>query len=71
MPETETRWYYVCDRCGSLVTIEAAPIPEGEEWECADCGSGAVWEFTNKANALAHGNHIRRGYKSGLFRSAS
>ena len=59
-------YYYVCDHCG-LVHHEAA-VPEGGEWECADCGSHAAWEFTDKHNAYAHAGHIQRGMASGIFR---
>jgi DNA-directed RNA polymerase subunit RPC12/RpoP len=58
---TDDRWYYICDACGSIVTIEAAPIPEDQTWACADCGSDAMWEFTDKDNALRHSEHIKRG----------
>ena len=66
------RWYYICDHCGSIVNITVnitdAPIPEDENWECADCGSSAMWEFTNEGNAMQHAEHIRRLVASGLVR---
>lgn len=62
-----TRWYYICDACGSIVTIEAAPIPEDQAWSCADCGSDAMWEFSNEAHALQHSRHIQQLVRSGLF----
>jgi DNA-directed RNA polymerase subunit RPC12/RpoP len=65
------RWYYICDHCGNVVTIEASPIPEGQSWECADCGSSALWEFESKENALQHSRHIQRLVKSALFRRVS
>ncbi len=64
-------YYYICDACGSIVTITAEPIPENDEWACADCGAHRMWEFTNKHSALAHAEHIRGVVKSGLFHSAS
>lgn len=64
------RWYYICDACGSIVTITAEPIPEGDVWECADCGSSAMWEFTNETNAMQHSRHIQRLVRSGLIRRA-
>lgn len=64
------RWYYVCDRCGNLVTIRETPIPEGEDWACDKCGSSAMWEFTNQRAAVEHAHHVKRGYDSKLFRGA-
>ena len=60
-------WYYICDSCGNIVTIEAQPIPEGQNWSCDECGSNALWEFPDKAPALAHAEHIRRIVRSRLF----
>jgi DNA-directed RNA polymerase subunit RPC12/RpoP len=62
------RWYYICDHCGSIVNITDAPIPEDENWECADCGSSAMWAFTDARNAMAHAEHIRGLVRSGLVR---
>lgn len=67
-PPVAKAWYYICDHCGSIITITAAPIPEGEEWECDDCGSTAIWEFDNQENAMQHSRHIERMAASGLFR---
>ena len=64
-------YYYICDRCGNLVTIEEQPIPEGQDWECDQCHGSAMWEFTDKDKALAHAEHIARGARSGIFRGAS
>lgn len=61
-------WVYVCDHCGSIVTIEAAPIPEETAWECDDCGSNAMWEFTSKEAAMQHSRHITSLVRSGLVR---
>lgn len=72
-------FYYVCDKCGNLVTITDAAIPEGEEWECDICHGSALWEFTDKQKALSHAEHIQHalallawsgGIRSGIFRSA-
>jgi len=65
------RWYYICDACGSIVTIEDEQIPEGQAWECSDCGSNALWEFTNQENALQHSRHIQRLVRSGIMRRAT
>ncbi len=64
-------YFYICDRCGNIVTITDAAIPEGEAWACDECGSSSLWEFDNKENALNHSEHIRRIAGSRLFRSAS
>lgn len=61
-------WYYVCDSCGNLVTITAAPIPEGIDWTCDTCGSNAQWEFTDKEAALRHSLRIQDVNRSRLFR---
>jgi hypothetical protein len=60
--------YYVCDNCGCLVTVTDGPIPEGEQWNCDECGSERAWEFTDKQAAYDHGAHIQRGTASGVFR---
>ncbi len=60
-------YYYICDACGSFVTITDAAIPDGQDWVCAGCGSSRMWEFTNQRNALAHSEHIHRVTRSGLF----
>lgn len=65
-----TSWYYICDACGSIVTIEAQPIPEGVDWECADCGSNAMWEFTRQDAAMQHSRHIQALHRSGLIHKA-
>lgn len=62
----ETRYYYICDACGDLVTIEDEPVADESGWEC-DCGSHALWEFTDKRAALKHAEHIRRLVRSRLF----
>jgi len=63
-------YYYICDRCGNLVTVESEAIPDGQDWECDACGSHALWEFPNKDHALAHGAMIaRRASRSGIFRT--
>jgi hypothetical protein len=46
--------YYVCDRCGDIVTVTEAAIPEGDSWRCDSCGSTAAWEFTNADHARDH-----------------
>jgi rRNA maturation endonuclease Nob1 len=66
--ERTTSYYYICDGCGNVVTITEAPIPEGQAWQCDECGSEALWEFTDKTNAINHSEHIRRIVQSGLFR---
>lgn len=62
------RWYYVCDKCGNLSHVAAAPIPEGASWECAVCGSDRAWEFTNERNAFRQSQRIQAINVSGLFR---
>lgn len=64
------RWYYICDACGSIVTITSEAIPEDQAWSCADCGSEAMWEFTNKEHALQHARHISSLARSGLIHKA-
>lgn len=64
-------YYYVCDACGNIVTIADQAIPEGESWECDECGGTALWEFTGEAgkhHALNHSAHIRDALRTGLFR---
>jgi hypothetical protein len=67
-PPVEKLWYYICDHCGNLVTIEAAPIPEDQEWACDECEGSALWEFTNQAHAMQHARHIQAAVRTGLFR---
>ena len=63
-------WYYVCDSCGNIVTITDTPIPEGESWECGECGSSAMWEFPRASAAVAHAEHIRTLVRSGIVKRA-
>jgi DNA-directed RNA polymerase subunit RPC12/RpoP len=63
-------YYYICDACGSIVTITDEAIADDSGWECADCGSSAMWEFTDEEKAMAHSRHIHDGLRSGLFRRA-
>lgn len=55
----EQRWYYICNRCGSIADIAAAPHHEGVTWACADCDCEKLTEFTNQDAALAQSNTIR------------
>lgn len=52
-------WYYICDKCGNIVTIEAAPLKNQGSWLCDECGASALWEFDNRTNALIHSATIR------------
>ena len=52
-------YYYICDNCGSIADIATAPHPGDVTWACGDCGSEALWEFTDKDKALLHGRHIQ------------
>lgn len=68
---THSTYYYVCDACGLLHS--QAPVPEGGEWACGDCGSSRAWEFdaAHAAAAREHAAHISRGIgKGGIFRTA-
>lgn len=64
----EANYFYVCDRCGDVITIEAAPILEGVLWECEKCGGSAVWEFASSRHALEHAAHISAMYRDGVHR---
>lgn len=52
-------WYYICNRCGSIADIAAAPHGEGVTWMCADCDCERLTEFTDQVEALAQANTIR------------
>lgn len=66
MPEAP-RYYYICDACGDLVTIEDEAIADDSGWQCSKCGSHALWEFTDKAAAMTHAERIQAIVRSRLF----
>jgi hypothetical protein len=58
------RWFYICDKCGDLVTIEAAPLPHSTYWVCDKCGCTSLWEFDDEAKALQHSRDIQHKARS-------
>lgn len=56
---TGETYYYICNRCGSIADIAAAPHGEGVTWACADCGCERLTEFTDQDVAMAQSNAIR------------
>lgn len=52
-------WIYICDKCGNIVTIEAASLVDQGSWECDKCGASALREFQDQAKALQHSRDIQ------------
>lgn len=64
-------FYYVCDRCGDILTITEGAIPADESWTCENCGSQTAWQFTDKDHARDHSAHIRDAARRGTWRDLS